>query len=93
MHVAFAEARTAPDAILHICCMRRHGRATCSLVPAVMFEMVQHASFLMLFLWLVVSRLSKHGSAPQLMMTCVWRSSPVTMFPTVRNAGTRTDGL
>ena len=43
----------------------------CSLVPAVMLEMVQHASFLMLFLWLVVSRLSRQGSAPQLMM--IWR--------------------
>lgn len=42
----------------------------CSLVPAVMLEMVQHASFLMLFLWLVVSRLSRQGSAPQLMMIC-----------------------
>lgn len=45
----------------------------CSLVPAVMLEMVQHASFLMLFLWLVVSRLSRQGSAPQLMMIW-WRS-------------------
>jgi hypothetical protein len=42
----------------------------CSLVPAVMLEMVQHASFLMLFLWLVVSRFSRQGSAPQLMMIC-----------------------
>ncbi len=45
----------------------------CSLVPAVMLEMVQHASFLMLFLWLVVSRLSRQGRAPQLMMICAER--------------------
>jgi len=25
-------------------------------------------------------------------ITCVWRSSPVTMLPTVRRAGMRTDG-
>ena len=65
----------------------------CSVVPAVMFEMVQQASFLMLFLWLVCSRLSRQGRAVQLMMTWVWRSSPVTMLPTVRKAGTSTDGL
>lgn len=39
-------------------------------VPAVMFEMVQQDSFLMLFLWLVMSRLSRLCRAPQLMMTC-----------------------
>ena len=49
-------------------------------------------TFLMLFFWLVVRRCSKQPRAPQLMMTCVWRSSPVTMLPTVRNAGTSTDG-
>jgi hypothetical protein len=46
----------------------------------------------MLFFWLVVSRCSRQPSAPQLMMTCVCRSSPVTMLPTVRSAGTSTDG-
>mmetsp|Transcript_9395 Transcript_9395/g.32692 ORF Transcript_9395/g.32692 Transcript_9395/m.32692 type:complete len:213 (+) Transcript_9395:258-896(+) len=64
-----------------------------SLLPAVMLEMVQHASFLMLFLWLVVSRLSRQGSAWQLMMICVWTSSPVTMLPTVRSAGMSTAGV
>ena len=62
----------------------------CSFVPAVMLEMVQQASFLMLFFWLVFSRCSRQPSAPQFMMTCVWRSSPVTMLPTVRSAGTST---
>lgn len=36
----------------------------CSLLPAVMLEIVQQASFLMLFLWLWVNKLSRHGSAP-----------------------------
>ena len=49
-------------------------------------------TFLMLFFWLVVSRCRRQPSAPQLMMTCVCRSSPVTMLPTVRSAGTSTDG-
>lgn len=55
-----------------------------------MLDIVQHASFLMLFLWDVVSRFKRQERAPQLMMTCVCWSSPVTMFPTVRSAGTRT---
>mmetsp|Transcript_14788 Transcript_14788/g.59211 ORF Transcript_14788/g.59211 Transcript_14788/m.59211 type:complete len:230 (+) Transcript_14788:227-916(+) len=62
-----------------------------SLLPAVMFEMVQHASLRMPFLGLP-RRLSRHGSAEKLMMICVWRSSPVTMLPTVRSAGVCTDG-
>ncbi len=61
-----------------------------TLVPAVMFEIVQHASFLMLFLWLVVKSWSRQLSAPQLMTTCVCMSLPVTMLPTVRSAGTST---
>ena len=40
-----------------------------TLVPAVMLEIVQHASFLMLFLWLVMSKLYRHVKAPQAMMT------------------------
>lgn len=36
----------------------------CSLLPAVMLEIVQQASFLMLFLWLWVNKLSRQGSAP-----------------------------
>ena len=55
-----------------------------------MFEMVQHASFLMLFLCVVVSRSCKQPSAPQLITTDVWKSLPVTMLPTVRRAGTST---
>ena len=69
----------------------RQGTWICALVPAVMLEMVQQASFLMLFLGLVVSRFSRYGSALQLMTICVWLSSPVTMLPTVRSAGTSTD--
>lgn len=74
-------ARIEPAvSIRHTTCTGSHQPSSpptwiCSLVPAVMLEMVQHASFLMLFLWLVVSRLSRHGSAPQLMMICgqAWR--------------------
>ena len=61
-----------------------------SLVPAVMLEMVQQASFLMLFFCAVLSRCRRQVSAPQLMMTWVCTSSPVTMLPTVRSAGTST---
>ena len=85
------QPRDPNDRLVAACGTEAGTRLTCSLVPAVMLEMVQQASFLMLFLWLVVSRFSRHGKAPQLMMTCVWRSSPVTMLPTVRNAGTSTD--
>jgi hypothetical protein len=35
-----------------------------------MLEMVQQASFLMLFFWLVLSRCSRQVSALQLMITC-----------------------
>ena len=57
-----------------------------------MLLIVQQDSFLMDFLWLVVSSCSRHGSAPQLMITCVCMSLPVTMLPTVRSAGTSTAG-
>jgi hypothetical protein len=40
----------------------------CSLVPAVMFDIVQQASFLMLFLWLYVNKLKRQGSAPWLII-------------------------
>mmetsp|Transcript_2162 Transcript_2162/g.6388 ORF Transcript_2162/g.6388 Transcript_2162/m.6388 type:complete len:229 (+) Transcript_2162:322-1008(+) len=63
-----------------------------SLFPAVMLEMVQHASLRMPFFGLPRSA-RRHGSAEKLMMICVWRSSPVTMLPTVRSAGVWTDGL
>ena len=63
-----------------------------SLFPAVMLLMVQHASFLMPFLGLDSSA-SRQGRALLLMMNCVWRSSPVTMFPTVLSAGVCTAGL
>lgn len=43
----------------------------CSLIPAVMFEIVQQASFLMLFLWLWVNKLSRHGSAPCSIIHCI----------------------
>mmetsp|Transcript_18952 Transcript_18952/g.56300 ORF Transcript_18952/g.56300 Transcript_18952/m.56300 type:complete len:228 (+) Transcript_18952:277-960(+) len=62
-----------------------------SLFPAVMFEIVQHASLRMPFFGLP-SRASRHGSAEKLMMICVCRSSPVTMLPTVRSAGVCTEG-
>mmetsp|Transcript_20263 Transcript_20263/g.56183 ORF Transcript_20263/g.56183 Transcript_20263/m.56183 type:complete len:214 (+) Transcript_20263:353-994(+) len=63
-----------------------------SLVPAVMLEIVQQASFLMLFLWVDWSSASRQLSTLQLTITCVCMSSPVTIFPTVRRAGTITDG-
>jgi hypothetical protein len=40
----------------------------CSLVPAVMFDIVQQASFLMLFLWLYVNKHKRQGSAPWLII-------------------------
>eukprot|EP01085_Mycamoeba_gemmipara_P003287 Mycagemm_TRINITY_DN9337_c0_g1::TRINITY_DN9337_c0_g1_i1::g.3287::m.3287 type:complete len:118 gc:universal TRINITY_DN9337_c0_g1_i1:49-402(+) len=55
-----------------------------------MLEMVQQASFLMLFLGLE-SRASRQGMADTLRIIWVWRSSPVTMFPTVRSAGVCTE--
>mmetsp|Transcript_47674 Transcript_47674/g.132295 ORF Transcript_47674/g.132295 Transcript_47674/m.132295 type:complete len:320 (+) Transcript_47674:738-1697(+) len=62
-----------------------------SLLPAVMLEIVQHASLRMPFFGLERSA-RRHGSAEKLMMICVCRSSPVTMLPTVRRAGVCTDG-
>mmetsp|Transcript_14385 Transcript_14385/g.35664 ORF Transcript_14385/g.35664 Transcript_14385/m.35664 type:complete len:234 (+) Transcript_14385:196-897(+) len=63
----------------------------CSRVPAVMLEMVQHASLRMPFFGLLSSA-SSRGSAPQLSTHCVWWSSPVTMLPAVRSAGVCTEG-
>ncbi|KAJ0873125.1 hypothetical protein HanRHA438_Chr11g0531401 [Helianthus annuus] len=42
----------------------------CSLFPAVMFEIVQQASFLILFLWLWVNKLNKQGSTPHSIICC-----------------------
>jgi hypothetical protein len=42
------------------------------LFPAVMLDTVQHASFLMDFLWSPVSSANNEGSAWQLMMIWVW---------------------
>jgi hypothetical protein len=50
--------------------------------PAVMFEIVQHVSFRMLFFGCCASRTSD-GSRPALMMTCVCISSPVAILPMV----------
>mmetsp|Transcript_5160 Transcript_5160/g.11211 ORF Transcript_5160/g.11211 Transcript_5160/m.11211 type:complete len:420 (-) Transcript_5160:345-1604(-) len=62
----------------------------CSRVPAVMLEMVQHASLRIPFLG-ELRRASSRGSAPLLITCCVWLSSPVTMLPVVRSAGVCTD--
>ena len=59
-------------------------------LPAVMLEMVQAASFWMFILW-CLSRLWKAGRAPWSRMHCVWLSSPVTMFPIALKAGVITD--
>ena len=61
----------------------------CIGLPAVMLEIVQHASFLMPSFG-EESRLSKAGRAPEEMTTWVCRSSPVTMLPTDRRAGVST---
>jgi len=58
----------------------------CIGLPAVIFEMVQHASFLIPSLG-EESKLRRAGSAPDEITTCVCRSSPVTMLPTDRKAG------
>src|SRR3569833_929421 len=58
--------------------------------PAVMLEMVQQASFRMPSL-LELRSDNRHGSAPQLMMICVWLSLLVTMLPTERSAGVCTE--
>ena len=59
-------------------------------LPAVMLEMVQQASLRMPSL-VELSSDSSAGSAPQLIMTCVCTSSPVTMLPTERRAGVWTE--
>ena len=51
--------------------------------PAVMFEMVQHASFLIPSLG-EERRERMAGRAPDVITTCVWRLSPVVMFPIER---------
>ncbi len=62
----------------------------CCLFPAVIFDIVQQASFRIPFFGLL-SRANKHGRAEQLIIICVCRSSPVTIFPTVRRAGVCTE--
>lgn len=55
-------------------------------LPAVMLEMVQQAS-LRIPSFGLLSNAASAWRAPQLTTTCVCTSSPVTMFPTERNAG------
>lgn len=66
-------------------------RSTCiwSLFPAVIFEMVQQVS-LRIDSFGLVNRLCKHGNTEQLMIACVWVSSPVTILPTARSAADTT---
>lgn len=61
--------------------------------PAVILEIVQQASFRIPSLG-EDRRERRAGKAPDEMTTWVWRSSPVTMFPTDRRAGvwTAVDG-
>ena len=54
-----------------------------------MFDMVQQASFLIDSL-VLLSKCSRHGSAEHVSTTCVWMSSPVTIFPTARSAADMT---
>ena len=58
--------------------------------PAVILEIVQQASLRRPSFGLD-NKLNKAGKAPQLMITWVWTSSPVTIFPTERNAGVWTE--
>lgn len=62
----------------------------CDEFPAVIFEMVQQASFRMPS-FVELSSAKRQGNALLLMMTCVCTSSPVTMFPTDRRAGVWTE--
>ena len=57
-----------------------------SLLPAVIFETVQHDSLRMLFFGLSKSR-SRAGRAFALVTVCVCASSPVTTLPIARSAG------
>lgn len=61
----------------------------CWRFPAVILLTVQHASFLTSSPIPPMS-FRKYGSTPQLMMTCVWQSSPVTMLPTALSAADTT---
>ena len=61
-------------------------------VPAVMLEMVQHASLRMFFFWWS-RRPRRWGTTLRLRMYWVCSSVPVTMFPTVRSAGVWTEVL
>ena len=63
-----------------------------SLLPAVMFEMVQHVSFLIVSFG-CFSSWSRLVRMLQFSTTWVCRSSPVTMFPIDRSAGVTTPGF
>jgi len=63
----------------------------CSRFPAVMFEIVQQASFRILSL-LAPSKFKRQGKTEQFKMTWVWTSSPVTMLPTALKAADTTLG-
>lgn len=63
----------------------------CCRLPAVIFDIVQQASFLTASL-VELSRCSRQGNAEQFKITCVWISSPVTMLPTARSAADTTFG-
>ena len=61
----------------------------CCLFPAVILDIVQHASFRMLSL-VADKRWRRHGRTEQLRITWVCISSPVTMFPTALKAADTT---
>lgn len=61
----------------------------CARLPAVMLDMVQHASLRIDSLGLT-SKLRRQGRAEQFRMTCVCTSSPVTMLPTALSAADTT---
>ena len=66
---------------------------TCSGVPAVMLETVQHASLRMASLGACRMSILSMGRTPALSTACVSVSLPVTMLPRVRSAGETTDEL
>lgn len=62
----------------------------CILLPAVVLDIAQHASFLTLERgWSKSNCIA--GRTDELMTTCVWTSSPVNMLPIALRAGEITD--
>ena len=72
-----------------LCFIQKFFTWICALLPAVILEIVQHASFRMDSFWLL-RRCKRQGSAEQLSITWVCTSSPVTILPTALRAADTT---